>query len=120
MTEKFTTEELIKKIVKVLNDKKGIDIVLIDIRGLSSFADYFINVTAGNTRQLETIVDEIHKQLVKIGISPSNVEGKSNSGWILVDLGDIIVNVFGNEEREKYQIEKIWNDGLITEYNREA
>ena len=111
-------KELLDKITMIIDDKKGQDIVIIDIRELASFADYFVNVTAGNQRQLETIVDEVHKQLISMGIEPKSIEGKPGSGWILLDAGDIIINIFGSEEREKYQIEKIWSDGKISEYNK--
>ena len=118
--KKSGTEDLIKIIVKVLNDKKGEDIVVIDIREISSFADYFINVTAGNPRQLETLVDEVQKKMINNNFDSVNTEGKAGSGWVLLDLGDIIVNVFGREERDKYQIEKIWNDGIFMDYDSEA
>lgn len=110
------TKEILERIAKIIDDKKGEDIVIIDIKGLSSFADYFLNVTAGNVRQVESLADEIHKRLLAMEVEPKNIEGKANSGWILIDTGDIIINVFGREEREKYQIEKIWSDGKITEY----
>lgn len=113
MTE---TKDLLNKITEVIDDKKGQDIVTIDIRGLSSFSDYFVNATGSNVRQIETLVDELHKQLSAMGAEPRSIEGKADSGWILLDVGDIIVNIFGKEEREKYQIEKIWSDGKITEY----
>ena len=120
MKNTLNTEELVEKITKIIDDKKGRDIVVIDIKGLSSFADYFINTTVSNVRQLETLVDEIHKQILNIGIEPKSIEGKAVSGWILIDMEDIIINIFGKEEREKYQIEKIWSDGKITEYNTET
>lgn len=110
------TKEVLERITKVMDDKKGDDIVIIDIQDLSSFADYFVNVTANNVRQVESLADEVHKQLVVMDIEPKNIEGKAESGWILIDVGDIVINVFGREEREKYQIEKIWSDGKITEY----
>lgn len=110
------TKEILERITKIISDKKGEDIVIIDIRDLSSFADYFINVTASNLRQLDTLADEIHKKLVIMDAEPKNIEGKADSGWILIDVGDIIINVFGKEQRETYQIEKIWSDGKLIEY----
>lgn len=114
------TAKIIKDITKVIDDKKGTDIVIIDISELSSFADYFINTTAGNIRQLETIADEVHKKLLESNMDVKNIEGKASSGWILLDAGDIIINIFGKDERDKYQIEKIWSDGKISEYSTEA
>lgn len=111
------SKELLERITKIIDDKKGSDIVVIDISELSSFADYFINVTAGNPRQLESLVDEIQKKLTIMGAEPRSIEGKASSGWVLIDVGDVIINVFGKEERETYQIEKVWSDGIITEYN---
>jgi len=107
--------ETAKKIREIIDDKHGTDIVIIDISRQSSFADYFVNATAGNIRILGTLQEEIEKQLEPLGLIPRNVEGKPSSGWILVDYGDIIVNLFSGEQRNTYQLEKIWSDGSFIE-----
>ena len=74
---------------KTLDDKKALDIAVIDIMEKATFADYLVIAT---------------------GNSVKNIEGKQNSGWVLMDFGDIIVNIFTKEMREKYNIEKVWGD----------
>ncbi|MDR1796261.1 MAG: ribosome silencing factor [Clostridiales Family XIII bacterium] len=100
---------------RILDDKKAVDITVIDIAEQSSFADFFVNATAGNARLLSALTDEVEDQLAKEGVIPKNIEGRPESGWILMDYGDIIVNVFLPEQREMYQIEKIWSDGKRVE-----
>ena len=95
---------------ELIEGKKGIDIVLLDISNVSSFADYFVNATATNIRQLSTIMDEVEKGLSAAGNAPRGIEGRPESGWVLIDAGDVIVNLFLETERDKYQIEKIWKD----------
>jgi ribosome-associated protein len=104
-----------QKIRSAIEDKHGRDVVIIDISRQSSFADYFVNATAGNVRILNALQDEIEKQLSADGLLPRNVEGKPSSGWVLMDYGDIIVNLFAEEQRNTYQIEKIWSDGTFIE-----
>lgn len=103
------------EIAGVINDKLGRDIAILDISRLSSFADYFVNATAGNMRMLEGIQDAIEKQLGSKGVLPRGLEGKAPSGWILMDYGDIIVNLFLPDQRETYQIEKIWRDARVVD-----
>ncbi|MDR1067977.1 MAG: ribosome silencing factor [Clostridiales Family XIII bacterium] len=106
-----------KRIAKIIADKHGTDIVIIDISGLSSFADFFVNATASNVRLLDTIVQEVDRQLSAGGIEPKSMEGKPSSGWVLADYGDVIVNLFLDEQRNKYQIEKLWSDGVFVEFD---
>ncbi|MDR1042861.1 MAG: ribosome silencing factor, partial [Clostridiales Family XIII bacterium] len=102
--------EVARGIAKAIDDKRGRDIVILDISGQSSFADCFVNATATNTRMLATIEDEVGDVLERYGLETKGTEGRPESGWILVDGGDVIVNLFLEEQRAKYQIEKIWND----------
>ena len=96
---------------EVLSAKKAENIIVLGIAGQSSFADFFVNATAINERHLSSLVDEAEFQLANNGIVPKNIEGKPSSGWILMDYGDIVVNIFMPEQRETYQLEKIWGDG---------
>jgi nicotinate (nicotinamide) nucleotide adenylyltransferase/ribosome silencing factor RsfS/YbeB/iojap len=95
----------------VLNEKKGTDIVVIDISGQSSFADYFVIASGSSARQAGSLTDEVRDRLEKKGAVPGHIEGKPDSGWILLDYGDVIVNIFTKEMRDLYQIEQIWGDG---------
>ena len=108
-------KELAIKTGQIISAKKGEDVIAIDISKTSSFADFFVNATISNERLLSAIADEIKDKLeIENDIMPRNTEGTPSSGWILVDYGDIIVNLFLPQQRELYQIEKIWADGEIT------
>lgn len=95
---------------KTLSDKKAVDIVIIDIGEKASFADYFVICLGTSERQIHTLVDEVEEAFAKEGLFAKSIEGRQSSGWILMDFGDIIVNLFTKEMREKYSIEKIWGD----------
>ncbi len=94
---------------RLLDNKKATDVVVIDIMEKSSFADYLVIASGSSERQVNTLVDEVEEQFAKEGLLVKSIEGK-NSGWILMDFGDVIVNIFTKEMREKYNIEKVWGD----------
>ena len=96
---------------EIMSSKKAEQVVVLGIAEQSSFADYFVNATAMNERQMSALSDEVEDQLAKDALIPKNIEGKPSSGWILMDYGDIVVNIFLPQQRELYQIEKIWGDG---------
>jgi ribosome-associated protein len=98
------------KAAALLLKKKALDVVVIDISEKSSFADYFVIASGGSERQVGTLADELEDQFAKKGILTKSVEGKKASGWILMDYGDVIVNIFTVEQRDRYGIEKIWSD----------
>lgn len=95
---------------KTLDNKKAADIVVIDIGEKSSFADYLVIASGNSERQVGTLIDEVEEQMAKEGLLVKSIEGKQTSGWVLMDFGDIIVNVFTKDTREKYNIEKVWGD----------
>lgn len=103
----------VKQTVQVLTAKKARDIVVIDVTDRSSFADHLIIASAGSERQLGTLAAELADKLAEDGLFPKNVEGKNPSGWILMDYGDLIVNLFSEEQRSRYNLEKIWGDGQL-------
>ena len=96
---------------EILSAKKAEDVVVLGIAEQSSFADYFVNATALNERQLAALSGEVEDKLAKDGVIPKNIEGRPSSGWMLMDYGDIVVNLFLPAQREMYQLEKIWGDG---------
>ncbi|HHX13633.1 MAG TPA: ribosome silencing factor [Clostridiales bacterium] len=103
----------VKQTVQVLTAKKARDIVVIDVTDRSSFADHLIIASTGSERQLGTLAAELADKLAEDGLFPKNVEGKKPSGWILMDYGDLIVNLFSEEQRSRYNLEKIWGDGQL-------
>ena len=104
-------------IAKLLDEKKAMDVAVIDISPKASFADYFVMASAGSERQLDALVDNVEDALEPQKIFPKSVEGKRSSGWILMDYGDVVVNVMTVEMREKYNIERIWGDCESLEIN---
>ena len=94
---------------KAIDDKKGRDITIIDIGAKAAFADYMIIAAGGSERQVSALCDEVEDKLAENGVFVKHIEGK-NSGWILMDYGDIIVNLLTEDLRERYNIEKVWVD----------
>ena len=92
-------------IAKLLDEKKAMDVAVIDISPKASFADYFVMASAGSERQLDALVDNVEDALEPQKIFPKSVEGKRSSGWILMDYGDVVINVMTVEMREKYNID---------------
>ena len=102
--------ELAMAAANTLDEKKGTDIVIIDIRNKASFADYFVLASGSNERLVGNLAEEVEKKLLENGIRPKSIEGDKRSGWILMDYIDVIVNVLSVEARSKYSIETIWGD----------
>lgn len=99
-----------KELASLLSQRKAADVTLINISEKSAFADYFINCTAGSERQLGALLDAVDEKAYELGLEQKGVEGRSGSSWILADYGDIIVNIFTVETRERYALDKIWGD----------
>jgi len=102
--------EKVKLALKSALDKKAENPVVIDLRGLSSLADFFLILTASSDTHARTIADEIKRKFKEQGILPVSVEGYENANWILMDFGDVIVHVFKPEFRELYNLESLWLD----------
>lgn len=95
--------------VRAAESKKAHAVRLLDLREVTSFADYFLICSGTNARQNQAIWDEIAKQLKdKAGERPNNVEGYEGADWILGDYGDLVVHVFGEKAREYYDLERLW------------
>lgn len=116
--QNFSTEELNKLVVSLIQDKKGKDIVSLDLRSIpEAVTDFFVVCHGDSTTQVRAIVDHIEEECIKqAGIKNIKVEGRNNGEWALVDLGDVVVHVFLNEKREFYQLEDLWNDAKMTMY----
>ena len=96
--------------VEAAGDKQASNIVLLDTRSVSSFADYFVICSGDAARQIEAIRDEVEHVLKREGILPHHHEGTLDSGWLLLDYGDVIVHIFASVEREYYQLDRLWNE----------
>jgi ribosome-associated protein len=100
--------DLARRIVELAEDKKAADIVLLDLGGLTTMADAFVICSGGSERQLGAIADGIVENLRDEGVKPIGREGTSQSHWILLDYGGVIVHIFTPPERDYYQLERHW------------
>ena len=94
--------------VEAAADKQASNIVLLDARGICSFTDYFVICSGESERQISAIYDEVGHRLKQEGVLPHHREGTVDSGWLLLDFGDIIVHIFAPSEREYYQLDDLW------------
>ena len=108
--------QLAKVAVDAAYDKKASDIILLDIRDVTTIADYFVICSGNNTRQIEAIAAAIDEELEKQGARVLHKEGVADSGWLLLDFGDIIVHIFGAKEREYYRLERLWSEAKTVAY----
>ena len=97
-------------IVKCIDSKKGADIKVLDISGVTTMADYFIICQGNSNTQMKAIAEEIEEKLSENGIKPIGREGMSTAYWILMDYSDVIVHIFSSESRNFYAIENLWAD----------
>ena len=97
--------------VKALDGKKGIDIQVIEISDISVLADYMVIATGSSSTHVKALADEVEYRLDKAGVSVSHIEGYRSNTWILLDYIDVIVNVFDNEARDFYDLDRMWQDG---------
>lgn len=107
------TVDVARRIVEAASDKQASDIVLIDTRQACSFADYFVICNGETVRQIEAIRKAIDETLEKEGVASYHREGTADSGWVLLDLGGVIVHIFAPFEREYYQLERLWSKAQL-------
>jgi len=107
-TSQIEPAELARKVVDLLSDRQAEDVVLLDISGVSSFADFFVIASAQNPRHMNALIDAFEKELANEGTKALRREGDANSGWVLVDLGAVIVHLFSPEDRAFYNLEGLW------------
>ena len=101
--------EVARLAVEVASDRQAEDIVMLDIRQLTGFADYFVIMSAESRRQLGGLQEDIVKALKDSGTSIHHTEGTAQAGWILLDYSDVIIHLFGTEERAFYRLDQLWS-----------
>ena len=99
--------------VKALDGKKGLDIQVIEISDISVLADYMVICTGSSSTHVKALADEVEYQLDKSGDSVSHIDGYQKKKRILLDYVDVIVNVFDNEARDFYDLDRMWQDGKV-------
>jgi ribosome-associated protein len=105
-----TLDEHLRTAVEACQEKKATDILVLDLRGLASFTDYFLVCSGTSNRQLKTIADEIEEKLAAKRRKPAHVEGYPRGEWILMDYVDFVVHVFTERSRAYYDLERLWGD----------
>ena len=110
------SKEIAITCAKIADEKKALDIVILDVDKVSSITDYFVICSAINERQLHAIADEIDKQLKKLSVKKFGIEGYREAKWILIDYGDAIVHLFDKEMRSYYDLELLWGDAPRVEW----
>lgn len=112
---KKTPEGMMKLVVSAMEERKGIDIKVLHLEGISLVADYFIICHGTSDVHVKTITSEIRKKAAESGLDIKNIEGNDTGRWVLVDLGDVVAHVFHREDREYYNIERLWSDAKVVE-----
>jgi ribosome-associated protein len=111
MDQEMTPEDLAAAAIDFAADRKALDIVQLDLRGIIGYTDYFVICTGRTDRQVKAIHDAIHQGMKsEHGRLPRRVEGVSQANWILMDYLDVVVHVFTPETREYYRLEQLWGE----------
>lgn len=105
---------IVDKIVEALEDKKAKDINIIDIKDISTLADFFVVCNGTSTTHIKALADEVEFKLSEKGKSFLHKEGYDTARWILLDYGDVIVHIFHEEDRSFYNLERLWRDGVVS------
>jgi ribosome-associated protein len=103
------TQEILENAVKILDAKKAIDLTALNVTDLTSIADYFVIASGTSTTHVRALAEEVEDKLASLGQEPKNIEGRA-TGWILIDYGNVVVHVFTPDQRENFNLEKLWQD----------
>lgn len=98
----------VRGVVDAMEDKKALDIVVLDLRGTGAFTDFFVVGNGQSTRQVKAIVDAIEARLKASGTRPAHIEGYDHAEWVLMDYFDVIVHIFTHDTRQQYDLERLW------------
>ena len=110
MTARLPAERKARVAARAALDKKALDLVVLDVQSISNVTDYFLVCSGRSTTHLKTISDAIREELKEAGVRPLHAEGMAESGWILLDYGDVLMHVFLEDTRAYYALERLWGD----------
>ena len=109
------SKQMSRKIISILEEKKAHDIIAINIENISVIAEYFVICNGTSTPHIKSLADEIEKRFeTEDNLRVRHREGYNSARWILLDYGDVIVHIFHKDDREFYDIERLWSDGVVT------
>lgn len=100
--------KLLELIIEYLEDKKGIDIKVMEVKEETTLSDYFVVVSGTSNTHIKALADNVEVELKKQNIYPNKIEGYNTATWILMDYGDVIVHIFTEQERQNYKLEELW------------
>ena len=110
MTPRSTAEHTARRAARAALDKKAVDLTVLDVQGVSTVTDYFLVCSGRSAPHVKTIADAIREELKEDGIRPLHAEGQADSGWVLLDYGDVLMHVFLADTRAYYALERLWGD----------
>lgn len=110
MTEETKSKEVVRALAETIAEKMGQDVRILDLRGLTDIADWFIIASAKSTRHLRVLGQDMVEEIRAADIGPMRVEGLDGKSWVIIDLFDIVVHIFTPERREFYSLERYWGD----------
>jgi ribosome-associated protein len=114
------TESAVMIAARAATDKKATDLIVLDLREVASFTEYFLICTGASTRQVQAISNSVEESLLESAKRPLHIEGYSSAEWILLDYGDLIVHVFSQASRRFYDLERLWRDAPRIEVKNDA
>lgn len=106
------TETMRQEILKAIEDAKGQDTKVLDVRGVTDFTDYMIVVSGTSNRHVQTVADKVRTHMREQGVRPVGSEGEAVGDWVLIDFGDVVVHVMRPPVRDFYNLEKLWGEGV--------
>ncbi len=110
------SDKIMSMAVDAAEDKKAMNVVTLNLEGISLIADYFVICHGNSDIQVQAIATEIKKRAEEAGINVKGIEGFETAKWVLIDLGDVVVHVFHRDDREYYNIERLWSDAKVVEH----
>jgi ribosome-associated protein len=116
----MNVEQLKELVVDALEDRKGVDIKVLDVQGKSSVTDILVIASGNSSRQVKALADSVVEKAKQNGVQPLGTEGQEESSWVLVDLGDVVVHVMLPETRDFYNLEKLWGEDTPGEAEGES
>lgn len=108
-------KKVLNSISQAIYDKKGFNILVLDVRGISTMTDYYVIAEGSVDRHVKSLYTAIKDQLSELGLGPSHAEGVNDGGWIVMDCGEIVVHLFVPDLREKYALEELWTKAKIVD-----
>lgn len=111
-----TPEQLMNVVVEAVQDKKAMNVVTLNLQGISPVSDYYVVCHGNSETQVQAIATEVKKRAEKYEARVRGLEGFDTARWVLVDIGDVVVHVFHRDDREYYNIERLWSDAKVVEH----